>query len=106
VRLTPRTTSVPPNQMWRSSIASSGVIASCYVIVYSRPALQHPLRLRKNGDRPLTDIRTVELLFLLLLLFIIAFGQLARRIGTPYPIVMIVGGLLLGLIPASPSIRI
>jgi Na+/H+ antiporter len=50
----------------------------------------------------LTDIRTVELLFLLLLLFIIAFGQLARRIGTPYPIVMIVGGLLLGLIPGIP----
>src|SRR5579859_619924 len=48
------------------------------------------------------DIRTIELLFLLLLLFIIAFGQLARRIGTPYPIVMIIGGLLLGLIPAVP----
>jgi Na+/H+ antiporter len=50
----------------------------------------------------LIDIRTIELLFLLLLLFIIAFGQLARRIGTPYPIVMIIGGLLLGLVPAVP----
>jgi len=52
------------------------------------------------------DIRTVELLFLLLLLFIVAFGQLARRIKTPYPIVMIVGGLLLGLIPAIPLITL
>jgi Na+/H+ antiporter len=52
------------------------------------------------------DIRTVELLFLLLLLFIIAFGQLARGIKTPYPIVMIVGGLMLGLIPAIPSITL
>ena len=48
------------------------------------------------------DIRTVELLFLLLLLFIVVFGQLARRIRTPYPIVMILGGLLLGLIPGIP----
>jgi Na+/H+ antiporter len=48
------------------------------------------------------DIRTVELLFLLLLLFIVVFGQLARRIRTPYPIVMILGGLLLGFIPGIP----
>jgi len=52
------------------------------------------------------DIRTVEMLFLLLLLFIIAFGQFARKIRTPYPIVMIVGGLLLGLIPAIPPITL
>jgi len=48
------------------------------------------------------DIRTIELLFLLLLLFIVAFGLLARRIGTPYPIVMIIGGLLLGFVPGIP----
>jgi NhaP-type Na+/H+ or K+/H+ antiporter len=52
------------------------------------------------------DIRTVELLFLLLLVFIIAFGQLARKIGTPYPIVMVIGGLLLGLIPGIPRITL
>src|SRR5580698_2187077 len=52
------------------------------------------------------DIRTVELLFLLLLLFIIAFGQLARRIGTPYPIVMIIGGLVLGFVPGIPAITL
>src|SRR3984885_9620988 len=48
------------------------------------------------------NIREIELLFLLLLLFIVAFGQLARRIGTPYPIVMILGGLLLGFVPGIP----
>jgi monovalent cation/hydrogen antiporter len=53
-----------------------------------------------------TQIRIVELLFLLLLFFIIAFGQLARKIGTPYPIVMIVGGVLLGFIPAIPNISL
>jgi monovalent cation/hydrogen antiporter len=52
------------------------------------------------------DIRTIELLFLLLLLFIIAFGQLSRRIGTPYPIVMILGGALLGFVPGIPSIAL
>jgi CPA1 family monovalent cation:H+ antiporter len=52
----------------------------------------------------MTDIKAIELVFLLLLMFIIAFGQLARRIGTPYPIVMIIGGLLLGFIPGIPRI--
>jgi monovalent cation/hydrogen antiporter len=49
------------------------------------------------------DIRAVELLVLLLLLFIIAFGVIARRVRTPYPIVMILGGLLLCFIPGIPS---
>jgi Na+/H+ antiporter len=48
------------------------------------------------------DIRTIELLFLLLLLFIVAFGLFARKIGTPYPIVMIIGGLMLGFVPGIP----
>ena len=54
----------------------------------------------------MSDIRTMEMLFLLLLLFIVAFGQLSRRIQTPYPIVMIVGGLLFGLIPGIPRIQL
>ncbi len=52
------------------------------------------------------DIRTIELIFLLLLLFIVAFGLFARRIGTPYPIVMIIGGLLLGFVPGIPRITL
>ena len=54
----------------------------------------------------MTEIKVVELIFLLLLLFIIAFGQLARKIGTPYPIVMIIGGLLLGFVPGIPKITL
>ena len=54
----------------------------------------------------MSDIREVELLFLLLLLFIVAFGQLARKIALPYPIVMIVGGVLLSFIPAIPQITL
>ncbi len=54
----------------------------------------------------MTELRSVELIFLLLLLFIIWFGQIARKIGTPYPIVMIVGGLLLGFVPWIPRITL
>ena len=52
----------------------------------------------------MSEIGTVELVFLLLLLFIAVFGVLARKVGTPYPIVMVVGGLILGLIPVVPGI--
>ena len=54
----------------------------------------------------MSDIRAVELLFLLLLFFIVAFGQLARRIALPYPIVMIGGGVLLSFIPAIPQVTL
>lgn len=54
----------------------------------------------------MSDIREVELIFLLLLLFIVAFGQLARKIGTPYPIVMIIGGLILGFVPSVPKVTL
>jgi len=57
---------------------------------------------KPQESRPPMDIRTIELLFLMLLLFIIAFGMFARRINTPYPIVMIIGGLLLSFIPGIP----
>ncbi|HMF74869.1 MAG TPA: Na+/H+ antiporter [Bryobacteraceae bacterium] len=54
----------------------------------------------------MSEIGTVELVFLLLLLFIIAFGIFARKLRTPYPIVMVVGGLILGFIPSLPSITL
>jgi CPA1 family monovalent cation:H+ antiporter len=54
----------------------------------------------------MNEIGTVELVFLLLLVFIVGFGLLARRIGTPYPIVMVIGGLLLAFIPIGPDISL
>jgi CPA1 family monovalent cation:H+ antiporter len=53
--------------------------------------------------RSVSEIGTVELIFLLLLLFVVVFGLLARRLGIPYPIVMVMGGLALGFIPAIPD---
>ena len=51
-------------------------------------------------------IGAVEFVFLLLLFFIVVFGVLARKIGTPYPIIMVIGGLILSFIPAVPDITL
>ncbi len=54
----------------------------------------------------MSDIGQIEFVFLLLLLFVIAFGILARKLGMPYPIVMVIGGLLLSFIPGIPSVNL
>src|SRR3954469_23340108 len=54
----------------------------------------------------MSEIGAVELVFLLLLLFVVLFGMLARRLGTPYPIVMVIGGLILSFIPGTPEIKL
>src|SRR5438874_9898332 len=51
-------------------------------------------------------IHVVEIVFLLLLLFVVAFGVLARRLKTPYPIVLVIGGLLLSFIPGIPKVTL
>jgi CPA1 family monovalent cation:H+ antiporter len=54
----------------------------------------------------MSGIGELEIVFLLLLLFVVVFGLLARRLRTPYPLVMVVGGLLLGLAPGMPGITL
>src|SRR5229473_232125 len=49
-------------------------------------------------------IHAIEIVFLLLLLFVVIFATLARKLQTPYPIVLVVAGLLLSFIPGIPSI--
>jgi Na+/H+ antiporter len=49
-------------------------------------------------------IQSVEIVFLLLLLFVAGFTALARKLQTPYPIVLVVAGLLLSLVPGIPRI--
>ncbi|MBO0724544.1 MAG: Na+/H+ antiporter [Blastocatellia bacterium] len=51
-------------------------------------------------------MKTVEIVFLLLLLFVAAFGALACRLRTPYPIILVIAGLLLGFIPGIPRITL
>ncbi|MGI8960114.1 MAG: Na+/H+ antiporter [Bryobacteraceae bacterium] len=45
-------------------------------------------------------------IFLLLLLFVVGLGTLAQRLKTPYPIVLVVGGLLLSLVPGLPRVSL
>lgn len=54
----------------------------------------------------MSSVHATELVFLLLLLFVVAFGALARKLNTPYPIVMVVGGLLLSFAPRIPHIAL
>src|SRR5438874_13205930 len=51
-------------------------------------------------------IHVVEIVFLLLLLFVVAFGLLARKVKMPYPIALVIGGLLLSFIPGIPRINL
>jgi CPA1 family monovalent cation:H+ antiporter len=44
--------------------------------------------------------------FLILLGFAVAFALLARRIEVPYPVVLLIGGLAVGLVPGTPRFRL
>lgn len=48
-------------------------------------------------------IHEIEIVFLLLLLFVVVFGALTRKLAIPYPIVMVIGGLLLSFMPGIPK---
>ena len=47
-------------------------------------------------------IHSVELIFLLLLLFVAGLAALAKRFNTPYPIILVIGGLILSFFPRAP----
>lgn len=51
-------------------------------------------------------VTEVELILLLLLLFVVLFAWLARKLETPYPIVLVVAGLLLGFVPGIPKVTL
>jgi monovalent cation/hydrogen antiporter len=50
------------------------------------------------------SVHAVELVFLLLLLFVVVFATLAQKIQLPYPIVLVIAGLVLSFIPGIPKI--
>jgi Na+/H+ antiporter len=54
----------------------------------------------------MSQIGTVEFVFLLLLFFIVVFGIAARKLKVAYPIVMVLGGLGLSFIPTIPAITL
>ncbi len=51
-------------------------------------------------------IHALELVLLLLLVFVVVFAALARKLQTPYPIVLVIAGLLLSFMPGIPKISL
>jgi monovalent cation/hydrogen antiporter len=52
------------------------------------------------------SVHAVELVFLLLMLFVVVFASLARKLQMPYPIVLVIAGLGLSFIPGIPKVSI
>lgn len=55
---------------------------------------------------PATGISHSEAILLVLLLLVAALAFLAKRLSIPYPIVLVIGGLCLSLVPAAPRISL
>ncbi|HKC61190.1 MAG TPA: Na+/H+ antiporter [Myxococcales bacterium] len=51
-------------------------------------------------------VQTLQLVVILLLLFVVVFGALARKLATPYPLVLVIAGLALTFIPGIPRITL
>lgn len=51
-------------------------------------------------------VHGTQLILLLLMLFVTVFAALAGRIKLPYPIVLVIAGLLLGFVPGIPQINL
>jgi Na+/H+ antiporter len=53
-----------------------------------------------------TGVHAAQLVLLLLLLFVTVFAALARKLQTPYPIVLVIAGLLLSFLPGVPAVTL
>ena len=51
-------------------------------------------------------VESLQIGFLLLLFVTIVVGALAKRLQTPYPILLVIAGLLLGFLPAVPRVTL
>ncbi len=51
-------------------------------------------------------VEAIQTVFLLLLVFVAVFAGLAQRLKLPYPIVLVVAGLLVSFIPGIPRVRL
>src|ERR1700733_7376394 len=61
---------------------------------------------RGNALHPVDELMIggVQAVFLLLLVFVAVFAGLARRLKVPYPILLVIAGLLLSFLPGMPRI--
>src|SRR5262249_16286224 len=51
-------------------------------------------------------IHAAELVALILLVLVVLFAVLAQKLKTPYPIVLVIAGLMLSFVPAIPKIQL
>ncbi|MHB1023464.1 MAG: Na+/H+ antiporter [Acidobacteriaceae bacterium] len=51
-------------------------------------------------------LQTLQLILLFLLLFVVVFATLARKLQVPFPIVLVLAGLMLSFVPGIPLIRL
>jgi monovalent cation/hydrogen antiporter len=51
-------------------------------------------------------IHSVELIVLVLLILVVAFAALAKRLEIPYPIILVIGGLILSVFPHTPHVEL
>src|ERR1700761_7777176 len=67
---------------------------------------QHPRTQRGNALHVVDELMLigVKAVCLLLLVFVAVFAGLARRLKVPYPILLVVAGLLLSFLPGMPRI--
>jgi CPA1 family monovalent cation:H+ antiporter len=52
------------------------------------------------------DLRHLELILLFLMALVVVLAALARRFRTPYPIVLVIGGLAVSLLPNLPRVSL
>src|ERR1700739_2531882 len=67
---------------------------------------QHPRTQRGNALHVVDELMVggVQAVFLLLLVFVAVFAGLARRLKVPYPILLVIAGLLVSFLPGMPRI--
>jgi monovalent cation/hydrogen antiporter len=53
-----------------------------------------------------TGVHSIELVVLVLLVLVVALAAAAKRLHVPYPIVLVIGGLILSLVPNGPHIEL
>jgi Na+/H+ antiporter len=51
-------------------------------------------------------VRQIETVLFLLMLFVVAFGALARRLRMAYPIILVIAGLIVSFVPGLPRISL
>ena len=51
-------------------------------------------------------VHSAELVFLSLMAFVAIFGAIARKLQRPYPIVLVIAGLLLSFFPRVPKVEL